>query len=189
MLENELASAKRERHAKELAQTREQLLESEQSRNLSEEQLAAERRSREEAEQRADAAMKEVAKVAKVKQTERGTVITLLGSVLFAFDEATLLPSAQRSLDDVANALKDRKGVFVIEGHTDSIGTDSYNEQLSQKRAKAVADYLSSRGVERDQIKTVGKGKENPIASNSTPEGRANNRRVEIIIERKTATR
>jgi outer membrane protein OmpA-like peptidoglycan-associated protein len=189
MLKDELANAKNEIRTKELAQTKEQLLESEKSRNLSEEQLAAERRARGEAEQRADDAMKELAKIAKVQETERGTVITLSGSVLFAFNEATLLPSARRALDDVSTALKDRKGTFVIEGYTDSVGSAAYNEQLSKKRAEAVADYLTSHGVERAQIKTVGKGEENPIASNSTAEGRANNRRVEIVIERKTANR
>lgn len=145
-------------------------------------QYESERRSREEAEKRA---MDALSKTQKVKTDERGTVITLSGSVLFAFGKSDILPSAKKRLDDVAEALKrapDR--TFVVEGHTDSIGSIDANQVLSEKRANAVRDYLISRGLDESRIQAVGKGKDNPIDSNATAEGRAVNRRVEIIVQR-----
>jgi len=70
----------------------------------------------------------------------------------------------------------------VVEGYTDSVGSDAANQKLSKDRAEAVRVYLVSKGVPSDKITSVGKGKANPVASNDTPEGRANNRRVEIIV-------
>jgi OmpA-OmpF porin, OOP family len=71
---------------------------------------------------------------------------------------------------------------IIIEGHTDSRGSDEYNEQLSERRARSVANALTSRGVANDSFTTVGRGKDYPVASNDTPEGRQQNRRVEIIF-------
>ena len=73
---------------------------------------------------------------------------------------------------------------LIVEGHTDSRGSESYNQGLSQRRADAVRDYLVKRGYPADRIQSRGKGEGSPIANNASPEGRANNRRVEIIIER-----
>ena len=136
-------------------------------------------------EKRTAAALAELAKLAAVKEEERGLVITLSGSVLFRSAESTLLSSAQVKLDQVANALLAvRARNLIVEGHTDSQGSESYNQGLSQRRADAVRDYLVQRGYPTDRIQARGKGKGSPIADNASPEGRANNRRVEIIIER-----
>jgi outer membrane protein OmpA-like peptidoglycan-associated protein len=95
------------------------------------------------------------------------------------------LSSAQVKLDQVANALLAvRARNLIVEGHTDSQGSESYNQGLSQRRANAVRDYLVQRGYPSDRIQSYGKGEGSPIANNASPEGRANNRRVEIIIER-----
>lgn len=146
-------------------------------------QLAASENARVEAEKRASEAMAALAKLAAVKEEARGLVITLSGSVLFLSDEATLLPAAQTRLGDVANALlasKDRS--ILIEGHTDSQGSDSHNLDLSQRRADAVRTFLAQRGYDSARIRAVGIGEARPVADNETAEGRANNRRVEIIL-------
>jgi len=91
-------------------------------------------------------------------------------------------------LDEVATALqKSDAEKFVVEGHTDSIGSDATNEELSYRRAQTVHDYLIERGVPAEKIRAVGYGKSRPVADNTTAEGRANNRRVEIIIQPKSA--
>jgi len=136
-------------------------------------------------EKRTAAAMAALASLAAVKEEERGLVITLSGGVLFRSAESTLLSSAQVKLDQVAKALLDvRARNLIVEGHTDSQGSDSYNQGLSQRRADAVRDYLVQRGYPADRIQARGMGKSHPIADNASPEGRANNRRVEIVIER-----
>ena len=135
-------------------------------------------------EKRTAAALAELAKLAAVKEEERGLVITLSGSVLFRSAESTLLSSAQVKLDQVANALLDvRARNLIVEGHTDSQVSESYNQGLSQRRADAVRDYLVQKGYPADRIQARGMGEGHPIADNASPEGRANNRRVEIIIE------
>ena len=136
-------------------------------------------------EKRTADALAALAALAVVKEEERGLVITLSGSVLFRSAQSTLLPSAQVKLDQVADALLAvRAHNLIVEGHTDSQGSESYNQGLSQRRADAVRDYLVQRGYPADRIQARGMGKDSPIASNASPEGRANNRRVEIVIER-----
>ena len=112
-------------------------------------------------------------------------VITLSGSVLFASNHAELLPSAQLKLNDVALALtrQDAESKIVVEGHTDSQGQPAYNMDLSQRRAQSVRDYLVSRGIAADRVTAQGFGLTRPIADNTSPEGRANNRRVEIVVQ------
>jgi outer membrane protein OmpA-like peptidoglycan-associated protein len=125
----------------------------------------------------------EFAKWAAVKEEPRGVVITLSGSVLFASDKATLLPEARTRLGHVATALLETKERRLnVEGYTDSQGKDAYNVDLSQRRADAVRTYLVSNGYPPDLIVAHGAGKTMPIADNATAEGRANNRRVEIVI-------
>ena len=110
-------------------------------------------------------------------------VITLSGSVLFASNRATLLPEARTRLDQVAEVLlTTRERHLTVEGHTDSQGSVNFNLDLSQRRADAVRSYLVERGYQGDLIQAHGLGKGNPIADNASAEGRANNRRVEIII-------
>ena len=108
------------------------------------------------------------------------------GSVLFATNQNSLLGTAQERLNQVAEVLKEQPELnFTVIGHTDSQGGDDYNLQLSQKRADAVRDYLVSRGVDSSHIRSVGRGKNEPIADNASAEGRANNRRVEIVLSSK----
>lgn len=163
-------------------------------------QLEAERQARTEAEQRAaqaeaDArAQAEAARALRnieqlqVKEEARGLVLTLSGSVLFRSGSADLLPAAKRQLDEVARALQKANNPLVIQGHTDSQGTEELNEELSHRRAEVVRDYLIERGVDSERIRAMGLGESRPVASNRSAEGRANNRRVEIILERGTAT-
>jgi outer membrane protein OmpA-like peptidoglycan-associated protein len=118
----------------------------------------------------------------KAKQTDRGVVVTL-GDVLFDTGQATLKPGADLAINRLATYLSaNPRTKVLIEGHTDSRGSDAYNEALSDRRAHAVAVALESRGISADQVQTVGRGKGYPVASNDTPEGRQQNRRVEIVF-------
>jgi outer membrane protein OmpA-like peptidoglycan-associated protein len=147
-------------------------------------QLEAEKQARLTAEASLAGAMRDLATIAAVKEEARGVVITLSGSVLFASNKYALLETAMTKLNQVAEALKAQGSEkrMVVEGHTDSQGSDRINQPLSLNRATAVRDYLVSRGVDSDKISAVGMGSSKPITDNSTPENRANNRRVEIII-------
>jgi len=177
----------------ELAEIRRKLAESEEQRRAEAERLRAtsqqletEKQARLDAEKKAEEATANLAKIALVKQEQRGLVITLSGGVLFASGHATILPNARAKLDEVAEALQKSEGEsFVVEGHTDSRGSESANQDLSYRRAKTVRDYLVDRGVPAEKIRAVGFGMTRPVAENSSAEGRANNRRVEIIIQRK----
>lgn len=147
--------------------------------------VKASEQARAEAERRAEQTAAELERVATVKQEERGMVITVSGSVLFASGKSELLPSARAKLADVATALKNQSpdtGI-VVEGHTDSRGREDFNLELSTKRAEAVREYLASHGVAPDRIRAEGLGFSRPVADNKTAEGRANNRRVEIVVQ------
>jgi len=128
--------------------------------------------------------MKDLAAVAAVKEEARGMVITLSGSVLFASGKYALLNTAMTKLDQVAEALKaqDADKRMVVEGHTDSQGSDKVNQPLSLNRGNAVRDYLVTRGVAAEKITAVGLGSSRPLVDNKSAENRANNRRVEIIV-------
>ena len=118
----------------------------------------------------------------QAKQTERGLLITL-GDVLFEFNKSNLKEGATRNLQSLVKALSERQEQQVIvEGHTDSIGSKSYNDELSLKRADTVKNYLVSKGIEESRISTKGLGPDNPVDTNKTDEGRQKNRRVEIIL-------
>jgi outer membrane protein OmpA-like peptidoglycan-associated protein len=118
----------------------------------------------------------------KAKPTDRGLVLTL-GDVLFETGSSTLSPGAGRNLDRLVQFLTDHPERLVqIDGFTDSVGTDSYNQNLSQRRADAVRDQLVSRGISSTRISTRGYGKDSPVASNSESSGRQLNRRVEVVI-------
>lgn len=148
-----------------------------------EKQLADEKAARQEAEKKAAAAMASLAEIAKVKEESRGVVITLSGSVLFATGKSELLPVAQDKLGEVAKALKDQGfKKIVVEGHTDARGSATQNTELSRARAETVRSYLVTRGIPSDKIEANGLGSSRPIADNNTPDGRANNRRVEIVV-------
>jgi len=109
--------------------------------------------------------------------------VSYSADAFFDFDKAVLKPAGQASLDDLAGKLKDMNlEVIIAVGHTDSIGTDAYNQKLSVRRAEAVKAYLQGKGVEANRIYTEGKGEKQPVADNKTAEGRAKNRRVEIEV-------
>ncbi|HME37574.1 MAG TPA: OmpA family protein [Steroidobacteraceae bacterium] len=118
----------------------------------------------------------------KAKPTPRGLVLTL-GDVLFDTGKAELNPGAGRKLDQLAQFLNEHKDRRVqIDGFTDSVGTDSYNEELSRRRADAVKSALLFRGIDASRISTEGYGKAFPVANNVESGGRQLNRRVEVVI-------
>ena len=101
----------------------------------------------------------------------------------FDFDKATLKPEAVAELDRAAKIMLDNPDVWLeLQGNTDSVGTESYNMKLGERRAQAVFDYLESKGVAADRLKTMSFGESNPAASNKTAGGRTENRRVDLII-------
>ncbi len=171
--------------ASQLSDARTQLAGTKGALEKTQDQLAREKAAREEAEKRAALAMADLQRLASVKQETRGMVITLSGGVLFASNESTLLPAAVLKLNEVADALikGNPDASITIEGHTDSQGQAKYNQELGQKRADAVKAQLVARGVAADRITSVGIGPDRPIADNKSAEGRANNRRVEIIVQ------
>lgn len=110
-------------------------------------------------------------------------VLNIPSGITFAYDSANVQPQFQRTLDQVAQTLAEYNQTYIdVYGHTDSTGSDAYNQALSERRAASVADYLAGRGVQQARIGTRGYGETQPIASNDTEEGRAANRRVEIKI-------
>jgi len=118
----------------------------------------------------------------QAKQTERGMVLTL-GDVLFDTGAATLKPGAASVLDRVAQFLqKNPETKVLIEGHTDSRGSDDYNQGLSERRSLAVSTALQTRGVEAGRVQAVGRGEALPVASNDSDAGRQQNRRVEMVF-------
>jgi len=118
----------------------------------------------------------------QAKKTDRGLVITL-GDVLFATGQADLKSGARRSLEKLSAFLHEYPQRNVqIEGFTDSVGTDDYNQGLSERRAYAVRDALTGMGISSDRIQTRGLGKSSPVADNDSATGRQQNRRVEVII-------
>jgi outer membrane protein OmpA-like peptidoglycan-associated protein len=140
------------------------------------------------ARQEALAARAETAEMQKslealqAKPTERGMVLTL-SDVLFDTGAARLKPGADLALERVANFMSQNPETrVIIEGHTDSRGSDSYNEELSRRRAQAVRDALASRGIQSDRVEALGRGEAFPVASNDNSAGQQQNRRVEIIF-------
>ncbi|HXH02534.1 MAG TPA: OmpA family protein [Candidatus Competibacteraceae bacterium] len=111
--------------------------------------------------------------------------LTLSADAFFDFDKSTLKPAGKASLDKLVSDLNRVESVNSIDvvGHTDSVGSDAYNQRLSERRAAAVQQYLVQKGVNPAIIHTSGMGERQPVASNATAEGRAKNRRVEITIE------
>jgi len=109
--------------------------------------------------------------------------VTFAADAFFDFDKSVLKPEGRAKLDDLVNKIRGiNLEVIIAVGHTDSIGTDAYNQKLSVRRAEAVKAYLVSKGIERNRVYTEGKGEKQPIADNRTKEGRAKNRRVEIEV-------
>ncbi|WP_269632733.1 outer membrane protein OmpA [Pelomonas sp. BJYL3] len=124
---------------------------------------------------------KPVAPVAPpVVQSEK---VTFAADAFFDFDKAVLKPEGKAKLDDLVSKTSGiNLEVIVAVGHTDSVGSDEYNQKLSVRRAEAVKAYLVSKGIEKNRVYTEGKGEKQPVADNKTTEGRAKNRRVEIEV-------
>jgi outer membrane protein OmpA-like peptidoglycan-associated protein len=134
---------------------------------------------------RQEAALRRELAGSGVDVVRNGDNITLNmpGNITFAFDSSNLQPQFYPVLDNVASTLNEyNQTVIEVAGHTDSVGSDSYNQQLSVQRANSVAAYLSSKGIMQQRMITVGAGESRPGASNDSEAGRAQNRRVEITI-------
>lgn len=171
----------RERQAR--AQAESARVQAESARTAAEKARQEAEAARREAERVANAALASLKEIAAVKEEKRGVVITLSGAVLFASGKSELLPIAKEKLNQVATTLKDQGSPPLrIEGHTDSTGSAQVNRKLSLDRADSVKAHLVSVGLPADKIATVGHGPDRPVADNASAEGRANNRRVEIIV-------
>lgn len=172
--EAEQARLQAEQRAREVEQAR---LEAEQKAREAEQARAAALA----AQAQSAALSREMAEL-KAQETERGVLMTL-GDVLFATGRAEVAPGAQRSLEKLADFLRKYPTRDVlIEGHTDSIGTQESNLRLSEQRAEAIKTLLVARGVSADRIVTKGYGMQYPLVTNDTAEGRQQNRRVEIVV-------
>ena len=109
--------------------------------------------------------------------------MTYAADAFFDFDKSVLKPEGKAKLDDLVGKIKDiNLEVIIAVGHTDAVGSDSYNQKLSVRRSEAVKAYLVTKGVEKNRVYTEGKGEKQPVADNKTGEGRAKNRRVEIEV-------
>lgn len=129
-----------------------------------------------------DAQIKKLQEQMNAKQTDRGTVVTF-GDVLFDLNRSELKPAGMRDVQNLAQFLRDNPDrKVIIEGYTDSTGSDSYNQSLSERRAMSVKSALVRMGVEPSRLVTQGYGKEYPVADNNSQSGRAMNRRVEVTI-------
>ena len=118
------------------------------------------------------------------------TKVTYAADAFFDFDKSVIKPAGKQKLDDLISKIKDiNLEVIIAVGHTDSVGSDSYNQKLSVRRSEAVKAYLVSKGIEKNRVYTEGKGEKQPVADNKTAEGRAKNRRVEIEVVGTRATK
>ncbi|MFW5967870.1 MAG: OmpA family protein, partial [Persicimonas sp.] len=166
----------------EMGLSREEIEQREEELADAVEELESEIEAREEAEEELAEALEDLDEVAEVDE-EQG-IVNLDNSVLFEFGKSVLRPDATDQLSAVADILRRQEEASItVEGHTDAIGSDEFNQQLSSERAQAVRDFLVERGVNPEQVDARGLGEERPIADNESPEGRAMNRRVEILID------
>ncbi|TKS63925.1 MAG: hypothetical protein EWM73_00995 [Nitrospira sp.] len=173
--------------AREAAQLREEqekmaTLTAEQARAASAEREAVQLREEQE-KMRAELSTT-LSRLAKVREEARGIIVTLPGNIFFDFNKADVKPAMQEQLTEIAKALAavpDQN--LLIEGHTDSDGPSEYNLILSEKRAQSVRSILLAGGIPAERIETKGYGQTNPVAPNSTATGKAQNRRVEIVLQ------
>ena len=121
---------------------------------------------------------------ATIERVGEGILVTFDSGILFGFDSSTLRAQAQNNLSDLARVLADDSDdyEFLVAGHTDASGAAAYNETLSERRASAASDFLATQGIPATQIRLVGLGEVEPVASNETPAGQEANRRVEVAI-------
>jgi outer membrane protein OmpA-like peptidoglycan-associated protein len=167
------AALDNERAAAELAQREREL--------ALRERAAAERAEREKQELRA-MLLTQFSRILQTRDTERGLVVTM-ADILFDFGKYELRPAAREALAKLSGIVLGHPGLrLAIEGHTDDVGSDQINQSLSERRAETVRNYLIQQGLDADTITALGFGKTTPVAGNDTPEGRQQNRRVEIIV-------
>jgi len=122
-------------------------------------------------------------KNAEVERIGEGIKVTFESGILFGFDSYSLTPAAQENVRELARILNEYPDTnIMIEGHTDNRGAADYNQGLSERRARSVANYLKMQGLSADRVTTTGRGFSDPVATNETDEGRAKNRRVEVAI-------
>lgn len=123
------------------------------------------------------------ARAAAVVPAPTSEKVTFAADAFFDFDKSVLKPEGRAKLDDLVSKMSGLNlEVIIAVGHTDAVGTDTYNQRLSIRRSEAVKSYLVSKGVEKNRVYTEGKGEKQPVADNKTSEGRAKNRRVEIEV-------
>lgn len=172
-----LADFQRFREARALA-TRAELERAKGALSIAQQEAESQRQARQVAEEK----LTQIQDV-QAQKSDKGLVLTLSGNILFPSGKTELLDVAKDRLADVADALKEDQRSVLIVGHSDAQGPEDKNQKLSEARADAVRIYLIQRGVDRQRIRSEGAGESQPIADNESPEGRANNRRVEIILE------
>jgi outer membrane protein OmpA-like peptidoglycan-associated protein len=121
---------------------------------------------------------------ATVERVGEGILVTFASGILFDFDSSTLRDEARANLTELADALADEERDYelLVAGHTDSVGTETYNQRLAERRAEAAANFLVTRGLPPDRLRRVGLGESEPVADNDTEAGRQRNRRVEVAI-------
>jgi len=190
-LANAQADAKVKEAERARAEAADQAREAEMARAAAADQAREAEKARAEAEDQAREAEKARAELALLMKelselqgqlTDRGIVLTI-GDVLFATDKSNLNASAQISMDKIAAFLQEKQNRnLLVEGHTDSVGSDEYNQGLSEQRAASVKSALVKRGIASERIVTIGYSKKYPLASNDTAAGKQQNRRVEAII-------
>jgi outer membrane protein OmpA-like peptidoglycan-associated protein len=147
-------------------------------------QLADQQRQQAEAEKTAlrERLRQQLNLILETRETQRGLIVNI-NDVLFDFNKYTLKPGAREKLSKVSGILLAYPGLKIqLEGHTDSVGTDEYNQKLSEQRADSVRTYLVSQGVPADTISATGLGKADPVASNDSAAGRQQNRRVDMVV-------
>jgi outer membrane protein OmpA-like peptidoglycan-associated protein len=122
-------------------------------------------------------------KDAEIERVDEAIKVTFDSGILFGFDSYSLTPQAQENIMKFSEILNEYPDTDInIVGHTDNVGTEQYNQQLSQRRAQAVLNYLRMQNVDADRLNAMGQSFNNPVASNETEEGKAENRRVELLI-------
>lgn len=170
--------------AKASAEEQQRLLaaQAEQSRQQAEEAERLRRQAEEEKARLRQELLAQLNMILETRDSARGLIVNL-SDVLFDFNKYTLRPGAREKLAKISGIVLAHPGLRLeVEGHTDSIGSDSYNQTLSENRANAVRSYLISQGVKHESIASRGFGESSPVADNGTAEGRQRNRRVELVV-------
>ncbi|HSP14549.1 MAG TPA: OmpA family protein [Thermoanaerobaculia bacterium] len=162
----------------ELDKTRQQVQQAQAELEKTRQELA-----QRDAEARRLRMQQELSRVATTKSSERGLIVTLSSGIMFDSGKSVLKPGAKKTLQRIADQLKsDSTAKIAVEGHTDSVGAETKNQELSEKRAQAVRDFLVNAGVSADHVTATGLGEKTPVATNKTAAGRQQNRRVELVI-------